>query len=85
MPVPELLTCSCPVCDAVIQIKDFDPEDDEDITCPECDNDLEWEFDDTTNELKLIEPDYEEEGEDIIGEIGDDDEDEDEDDGDDEA
>ena len=38
------LTATCPICDAVIEIKDFEPEIEEPITCPECDNDLDWEI-----------------------------------------
>lgn len=60
--IPEKLSCSCPVCDAVIEIIDFDPEIEEPIECPECLCDLDWEFDDETTELKLIEPDEDDDG-----------------------
>ena len=60
------ITATCPICDAVIEIKDFEPEIEEPITCPECDNDLDWEYDDQANVLELIEPDWDDEEEGLL-------------------
>ena len=56
------VTATCPVCEAVIEIKAFDPDADPDIECPECETDLDWEWDEDAKTLELA-ADIDEEGE----------------------
>jgi hypothetical protein len=75
------ITATCPVCDAVLELKTFDPDIEEPIECPECANELDWEYDEDTKELKLLLPDDDDEDEELeIDEIDDEEEDEDEED-----
>lgn len=55
MAVIPTLTATCPLCEAVLEIKNFDPDIDEPIECAACGEEVAWEFDDETNVLTLME------------------------------